>query len=172
MCKGLSLCPTPQGDPVCSRHVRRRSGSGPRTQLVGAGSAGEGLCLPQSLAQERVGGQPPQGTVSDWVTPLALSTLLLGHFGPWLGEAHSTHFPEGQNEAQGGESLQTLPTSLPGLCSTLSLCHLWVSACISLFLCPPSWHSQQNNNNNNNSINHSIQSASFTGSSTSYTMTP
>ncbi|XP_060271237.1 perilipin-5 isoform X3 [Ovis aries] len=35
-------CPCPgcsEGEPVCSRHVRRRGGSGPRTQLVGAGSA-------------------------------------------------------------------------------------------------------------------------------------
>lgn len=49
-----------------------------------------------------------------------------------MGEAHSTHFPEGQSEAQGrvclwGVSLQTLSASLPGLCPTLSHSHLWVS---------------------------------------------
>lgn len=44
-----SLCPASQGDPVCSRHVRRRGGSGPQTQLVGARPAGEGPGLARSM---------------------------------------------------------------------------------------------------------------------------
>lgn len=66
----------PQGDPVCSRYVRRRGGSGPQTQLVGTGPAGKGLHLPWSSAREEGVGSPSWDSFRLGPPALASSTLL------------------------------------------------------------------------------------------------
>ena len=76
-------------------------------------------------------------------------------------------FPRGAKWGPGKRVSPDTPSQLTWpLLNSLPL-----SACTSLFLSPPSWHSQQNNNNST-SINHSIQSASFTAPSASCTMSP